>query len=84
MSLDAAAPIILLDTESGQRVPVWAELDHSSDFDPVHPHYTNATGSYPRMLMIWPAAQLTAGRRYIVALRGLVQEDGEWCDLSVG
>ncbi|HXA42400.1 MAG TPA: hypothetical protein VNV65_05730 [Candidatus Solibacter sp.] len=63
--------VILLDTQTGKRWPVWTEIDQ----------YTQeaglvATGTVQNDLMIHPAVNLTDGHRYIVALRHLVKDDG--------
>ncbi|HET7531401.1 MAG TPA: hypothetical protein VFJ98_10620 [Mycobacteriales bacterium] len=68
-TVDAGA--ILLDVETGRRVPVWGEVDQYTDeAGPVQ------TGSVQQDLMIHPAVNLTDGHRYIVALRHLVTDDG--------
>jgi hypothetical protein len=64
-SLAADSSLILLDTGTGERVLAWAELD-SSGGDPDN-----------RALMIVPAAALTEGSEFLVALRDLVDTDGE-------
>lgn len=66
-SLDAACPTVLLDTVTGERVAHWTELDHRSDA-------THPTG-YDRLLMMWPAAALQFGRRYVWAVRGVMTAD---------
>lgn len=58
-SLRADAPIVLLNTRTGQRHPYWAELDAGAS-DPAR-----------RALIIRPARNLDEGTRYVVALRGL-------------
>lgn len=60
----ADAKILLVDAETGERVPVWAELD------------TTAEDDGQRMLMIWPAVPLEHARRYVVGLRGLQTNAG--------
>jgi hypothetical protein len=63
--------VILLDTTTGQRVPVWGEIDQYVDESgPVQ------TGSVQQDLMIHPAVNLRDGTRYIVALRHLVLDNG--------
>src|SRR4051794_17067788 len=63
--------VVLLDTQTGQRVPVWGEVDQYLDESgPVQ------TGSTQQDLMIHPAVNLVDGRNYIVALRHLVTDDG--------
>lgn len=61
---EADAPVVLLDTETGERVPLWVELDSQAD----SPGRT--------MLQIHPAVPLDPERRYVVALRNLKRADG--------
>ncbi|KRV50091.1 hypothetical protein AQ490_16875 [Wenjunlia vitaminophila] len=63
-SLDPSAPIVLLDAETGERWPYWAELD------------ANATARDRRALLIHPARNFREGHRYLVALRRLRDADG--------
>lgn len=56
-SLAADAPIVLLNTRTGERHPYWAELDAN---DPQR-----------RALIIRPARNLDEATRYAVALRGM-------------
>jgi hypothetical protein len=63
-SLDADAPIVLLDAETGERWPYFAELDaHAPE------------GADP-LLIIRPARNMTEGHRFAVGLRGVVDEAG--------
>ncbi|GAC1334912.1 MAG: hypothetical protein NVSMB17_17180 [Candidatus Dormibacteria bacterium] len=63
--------VVVLDTQTGRRWPVWAEVDQYTDESgPV------ASGSVQQDLMIHPATNLADGHRYIVALRHLVRDDG--------
>lgn len=68
-SLDADAPIVLLDTTSGERVPYWAELDAPA---PVG----------DQLLMIHPAVSLPEGHRIVVGLRDLKDESGDIIERS--
>jgi len=63
-SLDEGAPIVLLDAESREPVPYWAELDSRAPED-------------ARLLTVHPATSLAEGHRYLVGLRGLLDESGE-------
>ena len=54
------SPILVINAETGERVAHFAELDMSHDDDTQ------------RMLLIYPAAPLDYGTRYLVAIRGLV------------
>ncbi|MCW3048050.1 MAG: hypothetical protein JWO74_2334 [Solirubrobacterales bacterium] len=58
------APVLVLDTATGKRWPVWAELD------------VNAANARDRLLEIHPAKNLAEGRRYVVVLRDLRRADG--------
>ncbi|MYW06730.1 hypothetical protein [Streptomyces sp. SID3343] len=58
-SLSRSAPIVVLDAETGERVPYWAELD------------ANATDPARRALLVHPARSLVPGHRYLVGLRNL-------------
>lgn len=71
---DPDAGVVLLDTQTGQRWPVQAEIDQ----------YTQESGALPdpatpvqQDLIIHPALNLTDGTRYIVALRHLVTDSGQ-------
>ncbi len=64
-SLDADARIVLLDADTGERKPYWAELDASVSTDA------------DRALFIRPAINLTEGHRHVVALRHLKDAAGE-------
>lgn len=63
-SLDPDAPIVLLDTRTGERHPYWAELD------------SRATDADRQALIIRPARNLEHGTRYVVALRNLHDASG--------
>ncbi|MGK5740284.1 hypothetical protein [Micromonospora sp. URMC 103] len=59
-SLARDAPIVLLNTATGERTPYWAELD------------AHAAGRPDRqVLVIRPAVALAEGTRYVVGLRGM-------------
>jgi hypothetical protein len=64
--------VLLLDTQTGEHVPVWVEIDQYTQAAGVV-----APGSVQQDLMIHPAHNLTDGHRYIVALRDLVLDDGK-------
>lgn len=63
-SLADDATVVLIDTSTGQRIPLWAELD------------LDVTADADRALIIHPAISLPNGTRVAVALRGLVTADG--------
>jgi len=63
-SLDSNAPIVVLDTATGKRVPYFAELD------------AQTTNTAEQLLLIHPAVGLTETHRYVVVLRDLVNNSG--------
>ncbi|MEW1890048.1 hypothetical protein [Streptomyces sp. NPDC085659] len=63
-SLDRDAPVVLLDTTTGERWPYWAEPD------------SNATDPARRALLIHPARNFEDGHHYAVALRHLKDRSG--------
>ncbi|MFJ2029902.1 hypothetical protein [Streptosporangium sp. NPDC087985] len=64
-SLRRDAPIVIVDTRTGERWPYWAELD-AGVADPAR-----------QALIIRPARNFREGHRYAVALRGLRNAAGE-------
>lgn len=60
-SLDADASVVIVDIESGERVPLWAELDARGDGLPDD-----------QLLVIHPAVVLNEGHTYAVGLRDLL------------
>ncbi len=63
-SLRRDAPIVLLDVDTGKRVPYWSELDASVSRDEL------------RSLVVRPAVNFPEGHRIVVALRRLKDRDG--------
>jgi hypothetical protein len=63
-SLAADAPIVLVNTSTGERHPYWAELD------------ANADSPQRQALIIRPARNLDEATRYVVALRNLRDATG--------
>jgi hypothetical protein len=63
-SLADDSPTIVLDVATGERVPHWAELDMSHDQDDR------------RAFIVRPAVRLKDDARYIVAIRGVVDQGG--------
>ncbi len=53
------APVVVIDASTGQRWPIWAEIDSSAE------------EASARVLEIHPAVNFKSGDRYIVALRNL-------------
>ena len=64
LSLTDASPTVLIDAETGERVPHFAELDMSADADD------------DRAFMIRPVVRLKDATRYIVAIRRVLDADG--------
>jgi len=64
-SLADDAPIVLLDTSSGERWPYFAEVD------------ATAVAGEPQTIFVRPMRQLRTGARYVVAVRGLRDKNGE-------
>ena len=63
-SLDTDHPTILMDATTGERIPHFAEMDANTD---------DVTR---KAMIIRPGRRLEDGRRYIVAIRGLVDTQG--------
>ncbi len=64
-SLGANSPTVIINAETGERVPHWAELDMS-----------NLTDTH-RTLMLRPAVRLKDGTRYIAAMRNIKTASGD-------
>ncbi|HEX9775621.1 MAG TPA: hypothetical protein VGB83_08570 [Actinomycetota bacterium] len=62
---DPDAPIVIVNTATGERHPFWSELD-------THP----ATGDAERMLIVRPAVNFDEATRYVVALRAMKDASG--------
>jgi hypothetical protein len=60
-----ASPTIVVDAETGERIPHWAEIDVASD-----------PSGKPGAFIIRPAVRLRDATRYVVAVRRVVDEDG--------
>eukprot|EP01084_Bolivina_argentea_P286188 490911_1 len=84
VSLNENAPIILLETDTLTPIPYWVELDYSSDINGGNGTIINNNPDYPRMLMIWPAYRLQNGKRYIVAMRNLRDNDNNLIPATEG
>ena len=55
---------VVIDARTGERWPIWVQID------------SNATSDSDRALMISPAVNFDPERRYVVALRNLVDAEG--------
>jgi len=65
-------PIVVINTATGQRHPIWVELDSTAS----SPHGT--------MLMIHPLVNFEPATRYIVAMRGLKDSAGRVLGAPMG
>ena len=59
------APIVVINARTGERQPIWTELD------------ANATTAENTSLLIHPSVNYDSGERYIVAMRNLDDETGD-------
>lgn len=66
------APIVVIDASTGQRWPIWAEID------------STANEPSKRVLEIHPAVNFTSGHRYIVAIRKVVNAAKEKIEAPAG
>ncbi|MEZ5156917.1 MAG: hypothetical protein R2718_12520 [Solirubrobacterales bacterium] len=66
------APIVVIDADTGERWPIWAEID------------SNATSPEDTAVLIHPAKNFTGGHRYIVAMRKLKDSGGASLDAPEG
>ncbi|MFZ6177249.1 hypothetical protein [Nannocystis pusilla] len=64
-SLAEQAPIVLLEVRSGERWPYFAEVD------------ATAVAGEPQTIFVRPMRRPRAGERYVVAVRGLRDKNGE-------
>jgi hypothetical protein len=62
-SLSNDASVVIIDKETGERIPLWAELDAEVD------------GEQP-LLIVYPAVALLDGHSYVVAMRNLKTTSG--------
>ena len=69
---DADQPIVVIDAATGEREPIWAELD------------ANATSAEQTDLEIHLNKNLIEGHRYIVAMRDLRRSDGSTIEAPDG
>lgn len=84
-SLENNAPIVVLDTDTGERVPYFAELDAGPTADtPTERTAAPEVADDETALLIRPARSLTHGHRHVVALRGLVDGEGSPIEPSDG
>ncbi len=70
-SLKADSRTILIEADTGRRIPHWVDIDYSTNLDG-----TDGLDD-ERVFMLRPAEHLKHGTRYIVAIRGLKNYDGQ-------
>jgi hypothetical protein len=81
--------VLLIDAETGERQPIWVELDANPTS--VDPHgadpggiNVNPSNTAPVNLIVRPAKNLEWGHRYIVAFRDLRDADGATIQSPLG
>ena len=75
---DPDAPIVILDADTGKRLPFWSEIDQH----PLTAGQQSGAGAYSditgkQLLILRPAVNFTEGHRYIVALRNMKNAAGD-------
>jgi hypothetical protein len=71
---DDNQPVVVIDADTGERHPIWAEVD-------VNPTLPNHSGNPANSnLIIRPARNFEEGHRYIVALRNIKDAEGNAVD----
>jgi hypothetical protein len=78
---DPNQPVVVIDAETGERHPIWAEIDSNpieAPDDEGRPRPEDVT------LLIRPAVNFEEGHRYIVALRRMRRANGEVIDARRG
>jgi len=86
---DPDQPVVVINADTGERQPIWAELDSNpTSVDPgdTGPGGINANpdNTGPVNLIIRPAENFDFGERYIVALRNLRDADDEPVEAPIG
>ena len=79
ITTSADAPIQVINTRTGERHPVWAEMDVNADtILPEVEFFPGAQRPQPgrSALILRPARNFTPGDRYVVVLQQLVDADG--------
>jgi hypothetical protein len=86
---DPEQAVIVINAETGERQPIWAELDaNPTSVDPSDEGPggigANPGNTDPVNLLIRPARNFDFGERYIVALRNLKDADDEPIEAPIG
>ncbi len=87
LSLASDSPTVIINAETGERVPHWVDIDEyvlqgklRSDAGEARPEFTIDRDidelRMEQAFMLRPAVRLDDNTRYIVAVRGVVDEDG--------
>lgn len=81
--------VLLIDAATGERQPVWAEIDaNPTAVDPTESDpggiNENPSNTKPVNLIVRPAKNLAWGHRYIVAFRDLKNASGETIESPLG
>src|SRR5690349_16103176 len=73
----ASQPIVVINADTGQRQPIWSEIDYNP-IDPAKGGDPNNPADRAKVnLLIRPAVNFTEGGHYIVALRNLKDAQGK-------
>lgn len=75
--LDADAPVLVIDADTGERHPVWAEIDlNAGQLIPAVPEAAGIASPFAKRpaLIIRPGSNFVEGHRYIAVLRNLRDE----------
>jgi hypothetical protein len=73
---DPGQRVVLIDADTGERQPIWAEVDMVPGTPNPHAGGQVQGTANDRLLLIHPAVALDYGKRYIVALRSLTNAAG--------
>jgi hypothetical protein len=84
-SLDPDAPIVVLDADTGERVPYFAELDAgATGSGPTQRTESPRVANGDTALIVRPARNLVHGHRHVVGFRNLINGDGEPIEAADG
>jgi hypothetical protein len=72
-SMTPTSPTVLVEYDTGARVPHWAELDSLSSTL----SYVSKSGIDAKTFFIRPAVRLKDATRYVVAIRNVVDDNGQ-------
>ncbi len=73
---DANTPVVVINADTGQRQPIWTEIDYNP-IDPAKGHDPDNPSDRGNVnLIIRPAVNFQEGGHYVVALRNLKDDQG--------